>query len=192
MRVPICFVVCGAGLLAACAEVAATGLLPQIAVPATLLETADIRLEDDGRCVTGTIVAPAVTETITQQVEVIPAELDATGAVTRPAVFRNQQVERIVTPAQRDTFETLCPPAFTPNFTASLQRALMARDAYAGPINGIYDARTGEAVRLFQNTNGPNSQIIARTTAQDLGLVALSSGQLDTLDLPQDPAPLDL
>ena len=148
--------------------------------PATFLETANITVGPDGRCFADRILAPAVTERVTEQVLVIPAQTDADGMVTEPAIYRNQEVDRIVSPEQRENFETLCPPDFTPAFISSLQRALAARNAYSGPISGIYDTHTGEAVRLFQNQTGPNSQIIARETAQTLGLVALSADQIDT------------
>jgi len=167
-------------LLAGCAPPIPPTPSPEL--PATLLDTANIDVGPDGRCFTSRIITPAVTQMVMEPVEVIPAQIDAGGMVTAPPVFRNQEVERVVTPAEQSRFETLCPPAFTPEFTSSLQRALIARDAYAGPVTGLYDQATGEAVRLYQNASGPNSQIIAMSTARDLGLVALSAAQLQGLE----------
>jgi hypothetical protein len=153
-----------------------------VALPLTVLDRANITVGPDGRCFATQVIAPPVMQTVTEQVQIVPAQLDASGAVTSPPVFRNQQVERIATPAQEQSFETLCPPAFTAEFSSSLQRALLARDAYLGAVTGTYDEATGAAVQLYQSPTGPNSPILAVQTARDLGLVSLSAAQINALD----------
>ena len=79
-------------------------------------------------------------------------------------------------------FETICPPGFTEEFVASLQRALAARGHYDGPVHGTLDAATGRAVQDFQRGNGPDSPLLAIDSARLLGLVVLSADQIDILN----------
>ncbi|WP_323036191.1 peptidoglycan-binding domain-containing protein [Pararhodobacter sp.] len=101
---------------------------------------------------------PAVTET--QFVAV-----DANGA--------REPREMIIHPAEDRLFAVPCPSQMTPDFHATLQRALMARGLYSGAVTDIYDAETAEAVRLFQAPLGLNSAILSLDAAQQLGLVAV-------------------
>lgn len=156
--------------------------------PPSVLETANIEIGIDGRCFTSFAISQDVFETVVEQVEVVPAVRDAQGRITAPAVFRNQDVRRLVAPSERGRFETLCPPQFTSEFTANLQRALAARQSYVGPVTGVYDARTGDAVRLYQLRHPPsdgqvvNSEVIAIDVARALGLVPLSQAQIADLN----------
>jgi len=59
----------------------------------------------------------------------------------------------------------------TPDFVASLQRALAARGIYAGVVNGQMDAPTRRAIRRYQKPKGPDSDVLSLATAQELGLV---------------------
>ena len=72
-----------------------------------------------------------------------------------------------------DRFETLCPPDLTQEFVANLQRALAARGAYFGAINGNYDPATRSAVRRFQRAGGLDSDQLSRQAAQSLGLISI-------------------
>ena len=102
-----------------------------------------------------------------------PARTSPDGSITFPPVFRN--ADRPVTEfvATGIEFETLCPEEFTPARVSTLQRALKARLAYSGPITGVYDTATQQAVQAFQKPSGFDSPQIARAIAIDLGVVSL-------------------
>lgn len=86
--------------------------------------------------------------------------------------------EREVQPAQDRLFAVVCPEQATPDFIASLQRALTARGHYAGPITGEWGAVTAEAVRGYQASQGLNSNILSLEAAQRLGLVVVPRAAL--------------
>lgn len=136
-----------------------------------------IETDAQGRCF-GRDITPAVIETVTAQELDRPAVLDAAGTVTAPAAYRTVTRQQIVRDRSEVQFETLCPPAFTHDLVATLQRALTARGFYRGPINGILDAATGRAVQDFQRSNGPDSPLLSIEAARRLGLVALAPEQL--------------
>ncbi|MFX0543604.1 peptidoglycan-binding domain-containing protein [Roseovarius sp. S4756] len=121
----------------------------------------------------GKLVTPAVIETVTEQVLAQPPELSPDGTVARPGVYKTDTRQEIVTERQVTWFETPCPADLTPDFVASLQRALKARTLYTGAINGAMDARTRAAVRKFQKPEGLDSGILSLASARKLGLVAV-------------------
>lgn len=127
----------------------------------------------------GKIVSPALIETVTEQVLVEPARLDAGGAVVTPAIFRTETRQRIVTERQVTWFETPCPADLTPDVIASLQRALTVRGLYAGPVTGQIDRPTSEAVRRYQAATGLESPVLSLAAARTLGLIATPLDQLD-------------
>ena len=61
----------------------------------------------------------------------------------------------------------------TPEFVASVQRALQARDLYYGPINGVMDTDTKRAVQIYQFDQGLDTDILSVSAARSLGLWAL-------------------
>jgi peptidoglycan hydrolase-like protein with peptidoglycan-binding domain len=61
----------------------------------------------------------------------------------------------------------------TPEFVASVQRALKVRALYRGPISGQMDSRTRAAIRAFQAPDGLDSGILSLDAARKLGLVAV-------------------
>lgn len=67
-------------------------------------------------------------------------------------------------------FAVPCPAALTPEFWASVQRALGVRGLYAGPITGVPDAATAEAVRRWQAPLGLDSPVLSLDGARHLGL----------------------
>ncbi len=145
-----------------------------------LLLAAGIETDAEGRCF-GRDVSPAVIETVTEQVLDRPALRAADGTILQPAAYRTVTRQEIVRERQEVAFETLCPPAYTPEFVETLQRALAARGFYTGPINGLMDRNTGRAVQDFQRRNGPDSPLLSIRTARSLGLVPLSPEEIAAL-----------
>ena len=121
----------------------------------------------------GKVVTPAVIETVTDQVLERPAGIGDDGTPKRPATYRTETRQKIVEERRVTWFETPCPEIRTPDFVASLQRALSARGHYHGPVTGRMDARTRAAVRRYQATDGPESGILSLASARRLGLVAI-------------------
>lgn len=142
---------------------------------------AEIDFGPDGRCF-GRDIIPAVLETVTAQVLETPAVTGPDETVLTPAVYRSEISQQIVRERQEVAFETLCPPAYTAGFVATLQRALAARGLYAGPVSGDLDQATGQAVRAFQRDDGPDSPLLSITAARRLGIVALSDDDLAILN----------
>lgn len=118
-------------------------------------------------------VTPAVIETVTAQVEVSPAFLDAVGETIQPAIYQTETRQQIVKERGELIFQTPCPDQITPEFTANLQRALLARGLYQGPVTSDLDAATGAAVRRYQEPRGLASAIISLESARALGLIAI-------------------
>lgn len=159
------------GLLCACSSTAP----PQDPAPEPILFAfGDIETQADGRCF-ATARGPDRFETVIRQVEVIPETRAADGRVLNPAIFRNE-AQRVRIPSDDiQRFETVCPPTYSLNFVASLQRALLARGEFTGAITGLMDAPTSTAIQLYQERRGLNSPILALETAQTLGLVAVDN-----------------
>ncbi|MCE0504346.1 peptidoglycan-binding protein [Roseivivax sp. GX 12232] len=132
----------------------------------------DSRPAPEGGCY-ATERVPAVYAQVPGQVQVVQAERDAEGNVTAPPVYRNTLVPKLVRPREEMRFPAPCPPVFTPEFIASVQRALSARGLYAGPVTSRMDARTRAAIRSFQEARGLESDKLALETARELGLVAV-------------------
>ena len=122
-------------------------------------------------------ITPAILETVTSQVLEAEEVRDATGRVISPARFRTITSTRIVEPRGENWFETPCALRDRdPVFIEQIQRALQARNYYAGPINGFYDVPTREAVQAFQKRRGLESGTLSTESAQVLGLVELGRG----------------
>lgn len=119
----------------------------------------------------GKDVTPAVIEQVTEKVLVAPPEIGPEGNVIRPAKYEEKVSQRVVTGRDEIFFETPCPPRWTPEFIASVQRALAARGVYRGAITGTLDAETRNAIRAFQIADGLNSGILSTESARKLGLV---------------------
>lgn len=124
----------------------------------------------------GKQVTPAIIETVTHQVMLQPAEIQSDGSVLQPAVYKTETRQEIVRERKETWFETLCAQELTPDFVASVQRALAARGFYRGAPSGEMDARTRAAVRRYQEPQGLDSGILSRAAARDLGLVAVDRG----------------
>ncbi|MBW6418203.1 peptidoglycan-binding protein [Celeribacter sp. PS-C1] len=115
-------------------------------------------------------VTPAIIETVTEQVLVQPPQIDVSGAVTYPAVYRTETRQEIVRERKELWFETLCREEWTPDFIASVQRALAARDLYHGQAHGRMDQGTRRAIRAYQLEQGVDSDVLSLAAARQLGL----------------------
>lgn len=115
---------------------------------------------------------PARYELVSAPVKVVEAQYTADGTLLHPPIYRNLTQKKQVGPDRALWFETPCPATVTPDFVASLQRALRARGLYSGPDSGTLDARTRYAVREFQSPLGLDSETLSLDAARLLGLAA--------------------
>lgn len=184
-RLGAALILCAVGLLAGC-------LPPGTGPDAPARGLVGVRSADPARDGAGCFardVAPAVVETVTEQRLLRPAERAADGRILRPAVYRTERVQRILRPRQELWFETPCEEDLTPDFIASLQRALAVRGFYHGPITGAADAATRRALRAYQRRNGLDSAVLSLAAARQLGLVPVGAEEAPA-DF--DPDPTDL
>lgn len=138
-------------------------------------DASEIRRDADGTC-WGQTILPARIETETRQVLVSPA------IAGRPATYQTETRQVIVEPRRAAEFEAVCPEQLTPALVLNLQRALKARDIFRGPITGDGDAATVDALRRYQTSRGgPDSGVLSRKAAVDLGLVAARPEEVDEL-----------
>jgi hypothetical protein len=147
---------------------------PQAAPRPTLAAEMSLRAPRpaEGACWASQI-RPAVIETITEQVLVRPETRDpATGAITGPATFRTETRQEIVSDQTPVWFRTPCDEILTPDFIATLQRALRARGLYRGLTSGQIDSATSRAISAYQTPRGLPSGTLALATARELGLIA--------------------
>lgn len=139
-----------------------TPIGPLAAAPAPSPET--------GTCY-GRTTTPAIIETVTEQILVQPAVIRSDGSVETPAAFRTVTRQRILRERREVEFATPCATAMTPEFIASLQRALAVRGRYNGPITGTMDGRTQSAIQAFQQSTGDvDTVVLTLQTARALGL----------------------
>jgi len=121
----------------------------------------------------GKDATPATIEQVTEQVLISPPEIGPQGNVITPARYEERTSHRVVTGREEIYFESPCPPRWTPDFIASVQRALKARGLYTGQAHGTLDTATRRAIRAFQLQNGLNSGILSVENARALGLVEI-------------------
>ncbi|MFE3837840.1 peptidoglycan-binding domain-containing protein [Pseudogemmobacter sonorensis] len=121
-------------------------------------------------------IKPAVIETVTEQVLVSAEVRDAEGRVSEPAVFASETRQRMI--AERSTiwFRAPCPDQMTPEFIATVQRALKARGLYLLPLTGSLDGPTRAAIHRYQRARGLDSDHLSLAAARDLGIVAVDLG----------------
>ena len=121
----------------------------------------------------GKTVSPAEIETVTRKILIQPAQVSTDGRIQAPPVYRDETRQEIIVPRREQWFETPCAQDLTPEFIASVQRALIARDYYSGPVTSVMDTRTRTAIRRFQVDQGLDSGILSVAAAQKLGLWAI-------------------
>ncbi len=134
----------------------------------------DLRPPDaePGACY-GKEIAPAVIETVTQQVLVRAGTYGDDGSLLTPAAYRTETVQKIVRERADIWFKTPCANVRVDAFNASLQRALKVRGLYRGKITGDIDMWTRRAVRRYQKPFGLDSTTLSLASARKLGLVAV-------------------
>ena len=122
----------------------------------------------------GRDVTPAVVETVTENILLHPAELGSDGQIRRPPVYKTETRQTVVQPRRENWFEVPCADQLTPDFIASLQRALAARGHYNGPPTGTIDLRTRQAIHRFQRSEGFDNPTLTVAAARKLGLIAVA------------------
>ncbi|MDF1854783.1 peptidoglycan-binding domain-containing protein [Pseudooceanicola sp.] len=135
----------------------------------------------------GRDATPAVIETMTEQILMQPPQIHTDGSVLQPAVYKTETQQRIVQERREVWFRTPCLPELTPEFVASLQRALEARGHYSGPITGMLDEHTRRAVRAYQKPQGLDSGILSLAAARKLGLAVVETPGAGAETLPVKP-----
>ena len=165
-------------LVAGCTTPAPKDPAPDAATPVqNLVAAGEIETTVSGQCFART-APPTRTRIVEEQVLVTPGIRAPDGSFSSPPIFRNQ-TRPVTEPVGEGTrFETLCPPEYTADRIATLQRALKARLAYTGPITSTLDGPTRDAIRAFQVDRGFDSPLIERGLAEMLGIVALDRAAL--------------
>ncbi len=120
----------------------------------------------------GEDLSPAVIEVVSEQELLEPAQFAPDGSLLKPALYRTTTRQQIVTPRRELVFEVPCPEMFTPDFIASLQRALAARGLYRDTPSGEMDTATRQAIRAYQSAAGLDSDLLSMESALRLGLIA--------------------
>ena len=159
-------------ILAACTPPSPSPASSQPAAP-IVVSLGDIETDATGRCFART-APPTQTNIVEELIEVVPEERGPDGTVINPAVFRTITRPQTVATGEGQRFETVCPPIYTETFVSTLQRALLIRRGYEGPITGQYDEATSLAVQQVQRGDGIDSPLLAVTTARALGILEVT------------------
>lgn len=125
---------------------------------------------------------PAVIETVTETLLVQPAQVSSSGTVQSPPVYRSVARPRIVTPRRETWFEMPCPADLTPDFLASVRRALSARGYEVGAPGAVLDPQTEAGLARYQTDQAiaaPRPGALTVETARQLGLWAVPREALD-------------
>ncbi|WP_299283389.1 peptidoglycan-binding domain-containing protein [uncultured Tateyamaria sp.] len=122
----------------------------------------------------GKTVTPAIVETETRTILLQPAQISSDGRVQAPPIYKSEEQQVVVQPRRESWYEILCADDITPDFIASVQRALAARGYYKGPISGEIDGRTTAAIGRYQRDEGLQSSTLSIAAARKLGLVAVA------------------
>ncbi|MEL7262910.1 MAG: peptidoglycan-binding domain-containing protein, partial [Pseudomonadota bacterium] len=90
-----------------------------------------------------------------------------------PPIYKTEAQQIVVQPRRENWFEIPCAAVLTPDFIASLQRALQARGYYNGPATGEIDLRTRQAIHRYQRSEGFDNPTLTVAAARKLGLIAV-------------------
>ena len=125
-----------------------------------------------------TQTVPGVYETVTEQIILQPTEVLADGTVLRPAIYKTETRQAVVRERKETWFEIVCDDHMSVDFVASLQRALKARGHYRGTVTAGMNAKTREAIRRYQKSEGLDANLLSVAAARKLGLIAVSRSSL--------------
>jgi hypothetical protein len=126
----------------------------------------------DGAC-WAELPGPTTTELVEQTILVEEAVIGPDGTQTSPAIYRNVTAPRTVSTGDGRWFERVCDAELSTGLVMNLQRALAARTYYAGAASGELDAATRASIRLYQQEQGLDSDVLSLATARQLGLVVV-------------------
>lgn len=175
MNRPFCLASCAAVLFAAgCGSIGVPDVA-QLIEPEPVRTTGTLPPGSDPNACFGQDATPAEIETVTEQIMLQPPSVSVDGKVLYPAVYKTEVQQQITKERRELWFETPCTAELSPDFIASLQRALKVRGVYRGPITGEMSARTRHAIRAFQRPQGLDSAILSKAAARQLGLVAFDT-----------------
>ena len=139
---------------------------------------ADVERDYYGNCY-GRDVTPALTNVQTDQMQTGAEIVGVDGTVIQQATYQTVTNQTILRERREVLFETVCAEQLTPEFVASLQRALTTRGFYQARITGNFDQHTRSAVQLYQRQQvNIDSELLSVQAARILGLVALTPEQL--------------
>ncbi len=132
----------------------------------------------------GVEFTPAVIETVTEHHVLTPETTQPDGTVL-PATYRTSTRQEMVQDRGEKWFETPCERDLTPDFIASLQRALQLRGYLRGSTDGVLDVRTKRAIQEFQRDFGLDSDVLSMRAARQLGLVAYGREEFGVTPSPE-------
>lgn len=161
----------GGPLVAGC--MAAGPPMPEVEIRPTLAgELGDAPPAGAPGCYHSIEMRPMKFGTVKRAVEVRAAVVDpASGKVLEPALYEERDFSAVVDAGESLSFETLCPRDLTPDFVATVQRALKARGLYRGAVSGVMDGATRTALRAYQKPRGLDADTLSRRAAMEMGLV---------------------
>ncbi|MDV7272196.1 peptidoglycan-binding domain-containing protein [Thioclava sp. A2] len=161
----------GVPLVAGC--MAAGPPMPEVEIRPTLAqELGDAPPAGAPGCYHSVEIRPAKFGTVKRAVEVREAVIDpASGKVLEPALYEERDFSAVVDAGETLSFETMCVKELTPEFVATVQRALKARGLYRGTDSGVMDGATRSAVRAYQKPRGLDADVLSRRAAMEMGLV---------------------
>lgn len=117
-------------------------------------------------------ISPASVVVVPQEELVQPEIRGADGRVIQPAIYRRFDAPQIAAKRDAVLFEAVCVERLTPEFTASVQRALEARNFYNGTITARMDTATRLAVLRYQRRRfSQDSDVLSVDTAREIGLI---------------------
>lgn len=123
---------------------------------------------------------PALVKTVTEDVLVQPAQISSTGTLQSLPVYRSQTRQVILQERQIRWFQILCDADLTPDYVASVQRALALRNLYKGEVNGKMSPQTRAAIKAFQKEQAVSAADHATLTVEGARKLGLWAQERDT------------
>ena len=110
---------------------------------------------------------------MTRRVLLQPAQISSDGRIQAPPIYKDEARHEVVQPRRESWYEILCATDLTPEFIATVQRALAARGYYRGTADGQIDAATKTAIQRYQKDEGIKSSSLSMAAARKLGLIVV-------------------